>query len=142
MELSADVVALSFTEGDIFFFEPGCPIGVAGHMHICIKKHDTILLLSTCSSKIDTALKLAQLRGYPIDTYPIFLGNKTNKFRDSQTYVNCNDIVEIGASDFYRMISDGKVRRLSGKMSEEELAIVANGVRKSTVVEGRIKELF
>lgn len=87
-------------------------------------------------------MKLAEVRGYPIDTYPIFPSNKTNKFRDSQTYVNCNDIIEIGAAEFYRMISEGKVSRLSGKMSEEELAIVANGVRKSPLVEGRIKELF
>lgn len=142
MDLPAEVIALAFQEGDIFFFEKNCPIGIPEHMHVCIRKHNTILLLSTCSSQIDTSIKIAQRRGYPAATYPVFNADNTNKFEKSETYVNCNEVVEVEADVFQNYISTGKIHLLKGKMDTTALDKIADGIRQSTVIEGKYKDMF
>lgn len=142
MDLPAEVIALAFQEGDIFFFEKNCPIGIPDHMHVCIRKQNTILLLSTCSSQIDTSIKIAQRRGYPEATYPVFKADNTNKFEKSETYINCNEVVEVEADVFQNYISAGKIHLLKGKMDKPALDKIAEGIRQSTVIEGKYKDLF
>ena len=59
MELPANLFGSVAEEGDIYFFTSDCPVGIADHMHVCVKHADKIILLSTCSSKIDTAMRTA-----------------------------------------------------------------------------------
>lgn len=42
MELPNDLLAQSVEEGKIYFFRDTCPIGVKGHMHVCIKIHEKV----------------------------------------------------------------------------------------------------
>lgn len=58
------------------------------------------------------------------------------------TYVNCNTIIEVSVSEFGRLIKEGKVYRLSGRIDELGLSLIANGVKLSPEVERRIKDLF
>lgn len=129
-------------EGEKYFFTTDCPIGIQEHIHICIKRQGKILLFSTCSSQTDTAFRLAKLKGFDMNTFPVFTKNKVNKFSKEQTYVNCNHVFEISESAFGKLIKDGKVHRLSGTIDALGLQLIANGVKLSTEVERRIKDLF
>lgn len=142
MELPVALMAESVGEGNIYFFTEECPIGVAGHMHVCIKKADEVLIFSTCSSRIDTAFRLAQLRGWDLNTFPVLKKDVVNKFTKDLTYLNCNNVIRCGLGDFSRMLKDGKVRRLDGDLTESDLELVAKGVKLSTIVPENIKKLF
>ena len=142
MDLPVALMADSVSEGNIYFFSEECPIGVAGHMHVCIKKADEVLILSTCSSQIDTAFRLAQLRGWDMNTFPVLKKDDVNKFTKELTYLNCNNVIRCGLGEFSRMLRDGKVHRLDDNLTESDLKLVAKGVKLSTIVPENIKKLF
>lgn len=142
MELPGNLLGAIVGEGEKYFFTVDCPIGVQEHIHICIKRHNKILLFSTCSSQTDTAFRLAKLRGLDLNTFPVFTRNNVNKFQRDMTYVNCNNVIEVSEAEFGQLIKDGKVHRLEGKLDEYSMALIANGVRLSPDVERRIKDLF
>ena len=99
-------------------------------------------MFSTCSSQIDTAIRVAMLRGYDINIFPVLLKNDTNKFRKPQTYINCNNVIEISSSDFGDLIKTGKIRKLDGVIDYSEMQLIAKGVKLSPDVPLRIKKLF
>jgi len=142
MELPGSLLGAVVGEGEKYFFTVDCPIGVQEHIHICIKRHNKILLFSTCSSQTDTAFRLAKLRGLDLSTFPVFTRNEVNKFQRDMTYVNCNNVIEVSEAEFGQLIKDGKVHRLDGKLDELSMALIANGVKLSPDVERRIKDLF
>lgn len=142
MELPKSLLGAVVGEGEKYFFTVDCPIGVQEHIHICIKRHNKILLFSTCSSQTDTAFRLAKLRGFDLNTFPVFTRNEVNKFQRDMTYVNCNNVIEVSEAEFGQLIKDGKVHRLDGKLDELSMALIANGVKLSPDVERRIKDLF
>lgn len=76
-------------EGNIYFFEKNASFGVPGHMHVCVKRADRVLLFSTCSSQIQTARSLSQRFGWDINTFPVYAANPgTNQFKEAQTYIS------------------------------------------------------
>ena len=142
MELPESLLGAVVGEGEKYFFTVDCPIGVQEHIHIYIKRHNKILLFSTCSSQTDTAFRLAKLRGFDLNTFPVFTRNEVNKFQRDMTYVNCNNVIEVSEAEFGQLIKDGQVHRLDGKLDELSMALIANGVKLSPDVERRIKDLF
>ena len=142
MDIPAGLVGAAVGEGEKYFFTVDCPIGIQEHIHICIKRHNRILLFSTCSSKTDTAFRLAQLRGLDVNTFPMFTKNDVNKFQREITYVNCNNVIEISEAEFGQLIKDGKVHRLEGTLDDLSMQLIANGVKLSKDVARRIKDLF
>jgi hypothetical protein len=142
MELPDSLLGTVVGEGEEYFFTSDCPIGVQEHIHICIKRNDRLLFFSTCSSQTDTAFRLAKLKQLDMNTFPIITRNDVNKFQKDMTYVNCNTIIEVSVSEFGRLIKEGKVYRLSGRIDELGLSLIANGVKLSPEVERRIKDLF
>ena len=142
MDIPGSLMGAVVGEGEKYFFTVDCPIGVQEHIHICIKRHNKVLLFSTCSSQIDTALRLAMLRGLDMNTFPMFTRNDVNKFQRDITYVNCNNVIEVSETFFGQLIKDGKVHRLDGKMDGQSMGLIANGVKLSKDVPGRIKDLF
>lgn len=142
MDIPSSLVGSTVNEGEKYFFTVDCPIGIREHIHICIKRNDRILLFSTCSSRTDTAYRLAILRGQDLNTFPVYPKNKVNKFQKEHTYVNCNSVIEISETEFGKLIKEGKVHKLDGIIDEQGLSLIANGVKLSTDVERRIKDLF
>ena len=142
MELPGSLIGTAVGEGEKYFFTVDCPIGVQDHIHICIKRHNKILLFSTCSSQTDTAFRLAQLRGLDLNTFPVFTKNDVNKFQRDMTYINCNNVFEVTEAEFGQLIKDKKVYRLDGRLDEQSMLLIANGVKLSKDVPGRIKDLF
>lgn len=142
MDLPSSLMGAVVGEGEKYFFTVDCPIGVQEHIHICIKRHNKILLFSTSSSQTDTAFRLAQLRGLDLNTFPVFTRNEVNKFQRDLTYVNCNKVIEISETAFGQLIKDGKVHRLDGKLDQQSMQLIAGGVKLSKDVPGRIKDLF
>lgn len=142
MELPGSLLGAVVGEGEKYFFTVDCPIGIQEHIHICIKRHNKVLLFSTCSSQTDTAFRLAKLRGLDLNTFPVFTRNEVNKFQRDMTYVNCNNVIEVSEAEFGQLIKDGKVHRLDGKLDELSMTLIANGVKLSPDVERRIKDLF
>lgn len=72
MELPEVLLGAVVGEGEKYFFSVDCPIGIQEHIHICIKRNNKILLFSTCSSQTDTAFRLAKLKGFDMNTFPVF----------------------------------------------------------------------
>lgn len=142
MDIPIELVGAVVGEGEKYFFTVDCPIGIQDHIHICIKRNNKILLFSTCSSQTDTAFRLAKLKGLDLNTFPVFPKNDTNKFTKEQTYINCNNVIEISENEFGRLIKDGKVHRLDGRIDELGLQLIGQGVKLSPEVEDRIKDLF
>ena len=142
MELPISLLSSAADEGDIFFFTSDCPVGIADHLHICIKHADQIVLMSTCSSQIDTAFRMAKLQGYDMNTFPVFTQNKDNQFRKPQTYVNCNKVIELSDDEFGNLLKRGKIHKLDGHIDKNGLDIIAKGIILSPDIERRIKRLF
>lgn len=142
MDLPSALMGAVVGEGEKYFFTVDCPIGVQEHIHICIKRNNKILLFSTCSSQTDTAFRIAKLKGLDLNTFPILMRNDENQFQRDMTYVNCNNVIEISEGEFGKLIKDGKVHRLSGRIDELGMLLIANGVKLSPEVERRIKDLF
>lgn len=142
MDIPSGILGSIVEEGDKYFFSVDCPIGIQDHIHICIKRGNRILFFSTCSSQTDTAFRQAKLRGLDLNTFPVFPKNDVNKFQREQTYVNCNNVIEISESEFGKLIKSGKVHKLSGRIDELGLALIANGVKLSPDVSRNIKALF
>lgn len=142
MEIPDSLVGAVVGEGEKYFFTVDCPIGIQEHIHICIKRKNKILLFSTCSSQTDTAFRLAILKGWDMNTFPVFPKNKVNQFTKEQTYVNCNNVIEISETEFGKLLKEKKAHRLNGVIDQLGLQLIANGVRLSTQVERRIKDLF
>ena len=142
MDIPSSLIGATATEGEIYFFTNDCPIGVKEHIHICIKHKGKILLFSTCSSQTDTAFRLALLKGWNMNTFPVFTKNGTNKFKKEQTYVDCNHVLEISESEFGKLLKDKKIHLLDGTIDSLGLQLIANGIKLSTEVERRIKDLF
>lgn len=142
MDLPGDLLGAVVGEGEKYFFTVDCPIGVPEHIHICIKRRNKILLFSTCSSQIDTAFRIAQIRGLDLNTFPVFTKNDVNKFQKDMTYVNCNNVIEVGEVAFGQLIKEGKIHRLDGVLDDLSMDLIAKGVKLSPDVERRIKDLF
>jgi len=130
-------------EGNIYFFEKDASFGVPNHMHVCIKRAGRLLFFAVCSSQINTARELSRRLGWDINTFPVYAANeKTNKFRESLTYVNCNRCYDIPVSDFVDLMKKGEVRLLQGVFTETDLQLITKGVLYSTQVTRDVKKLF
>lgn len=72
MKLPSSLISSTIEENKIYYFTARSPIGIRDHMHICIRKHDKLLLFSTCTSQMDTVYKLAMLQKQDMSTFPCF----------------------------------------------------------------------
>lgn len=129
-------------EGDKYFFAADCPIGIKEHIHICICRKSGVLLLNTCSSQMDTSIRIARLKGYDVNTFPVLKRDDVNKFRKAFTYVNCNDVVETTEQEFKELLKQGKIHKLSGVIDEQWMSLIRDGLRLSTQIERRVKDLL
>ncbi len=133
----------SVSEGRVYFFSKDCPVGIRGHMHVCIKHHDEYLVFSTCSSQVTSAVKLARIRGYNVNTYPVIAPSKENGF-DELTYINCNQVWILTEKEFGYLYKTCKIvnTRGNGNIDAVGMALIANGIKLSTEIADEIKELF
>ncbi len=142
MELPESLIEGSIEEQHIYFFTDKAPIGIPNHMHVCIKVKDKLLLFSTCASQTDTVFRLAQLKGWDVNTFPCFKKSTDNLFDRELTFINCNNIITCTKKDFTKMLSNGSVVSLEGRLTDNDMKLVAQGVKKSITVPKEIKELF
>lgn len=143
MDLPKNLYGSVVQEGDIYFFTPDCPVGIANHMHVCVRHHNKILLLTACSSQTDTAIRLATIRKWDINTFPVFMNDKENQFT-KPTYIDCNNLVELTEEEFSEYRDKGYIirSRNDGHINEQGLQIIAQGIKLSTQIEDEIKDLF
>ena len=142
MNLPGALLEKSVEEGKVYFFRDTCPIGVKGHMHICIKIHDKVYVFSSCTSQMATIRRHAALTGISLDTYPCFAKNDINKFDADYTFVNCNDVIECTAEEFTQYLADQTVIPLEGIIDANGMAAIANGIKLSKTVAKEIQDLF
>lgn len=141
MDFPSDFIGSRISEGQVVWFTEKCPIGVPEHMHVCFKHKDKVILLSTCSSKTDTSIRLAKIRNWDINTFPIFTPNDTNKFT-KQTYINCNKVIELTDEKFGEYVKEGFIELRDGVIDELGLSLITNGIKLSTEVTDEIKEML
>ncbi len=142
MELPSSLISSTIEENKIYYFTARSPIGIPDHMHICIRKHDKLLLFSTCTSQMDTVYRLALLKKQDMSTFPCFKKDSTNLFERDYTFVNCNNIISCPQEDFIHHLQNKVIIPLDGVMSDEAMQMIADGVKKSKTVVQEIKDLF
>lgn len=142
MELPNILLEQSVEEGKLYFFRNDCPIGIKGHMHICIKIHDRIYIFSSCTSQMDTIRRYAALTGISLDTYPCFPKNDVNKFDEALTFVNCNDVYECSAEEFSSYLEAKSVIPFDGVIDADGMSAIARGIKLSKTVAKEIQDLF
>lgn len=141
MEIPASLLGAIATEGEIFFFEKGCPVGIENHPHILVRHNGNYLFLNTCSSSLDTAIRLARIRRWNNRTYPVITKSAENKFmRDS--YVNCNEFVELTEDEFGNLTRLGLIHREvgGGTIPEADMVRIREGIDLSVNISDEDKD--
>lgn len=141
MEIPASLHGAITSEGEIYFFEKGCPVGIENHPHILVRHKGNYLFLNTCSSSLDTAIRLAKIRHWNERTYPVLTKNSTNKLmRDS--YINCNEFVELTEQEFGKLIKQRLIHRDvgGGTISEKEMQLIRQGIDLSINISDEDKD--
>lgn len=140
MEIPASLHGAVATEGEIFF-EKGCPVGIENHPHILVRHNGDFLFLNACSSSLDTAIRLAKIRKWDDKTYPVITKSSVNKLmRDS--YVNCNEFVELTEEEFGNLTLQGYIHREvgGGTISEVDMIRIRNGIDLSINISDEDKD--
>lgn len=141
MEFPASLLGAVATEGEIFFFEKGCPVGIENHPHILVRHNGNYLFLNTCSSSLDTAIRLARIRRWDNRTYPVIFKSAVNKLmRDS--YVNCNEFVELTEDEFGNLTRQGLIHREvgGGTITEADMIRIREGIDLSVNISDEDKD--
>ena len=141
MEIPASLLGAVATEGEIFFFEKGCPVGIENHPHILVRHNGNYLFLNTCSSSLDTAIRLARIRRWDNRTYPVIFKSAVNKLmRD--TYVNCNEFVELTEDEFGNLTRRGLILREvgGGTIPEADMIRIREGIDLSINISDEDKD--
>ena len=141
MEIPASLLGAVATEGEIFFFEKGCPVGIENHPHILVRHNGNYLFLNTCSSSLDTAIRLARIRRWDNRTYPVIFKSAVNKLmRD--TYVNCNEFVELTEDEFGNLTRQGLIHREvgGGTITEADMIRIREGIDLSVNISDEDKD--
>ena len=141
MEIPASLLGAVATEGEIFFFEKGCPVGIENHPHILVRHNGNYLFLNTCSSSLDTAIRLARIRRWDNRTYPVISKSAVNKLmRD--TYVNCNEFVELTEDEFGNLTRQGLIHREvgGGTITEADMIRIREGIDLSINISDEDKD--
>lgn len=143
MDIPLSLLGASATEGVVYYFSPECPVGIPDHRHICIKHNGRYILFSTCSSQIGTAQRLAKLRNWNQNTYPVISPSATNGF-SKDTYIDCNNYIELSEAEFADLMHQRKIIIDShgGRLTDKEMQSIVNGIRLSVVIPDEIKALF
>ena len=141
MEIPASLLGAVATEGEIFFFEKGCPVGIENHPHVLVRHNGNYLFLNTCSSSLDTAIRLARIRRWDNRTYPVISKSAVNKLmRDS--YVNCNEFVELTEDEFGNLTRRGLILREvgGGTIPESDMIRIREGIDLSINISDEDKD--
>ena len=141
MEIPASLLGAVATEGEIFFFEKGCPVGIENHPHVLVRHNGNYLFLNTCSSSLDTAIRLARIRRWDNRTYPVISKSAVNKLmRDS--YVNCNEFVELTEDEFGNLTRQGLIHREvgGGTITEADMIRIREGIDLSVNISDEDKD--
>ena len=142
MELPNDLLAQSVEEGKIYFFRDTCPIGVKGHMHVCIKIHEKVYIFSSCTTQMATVRRRTALMGISLETYPCFKKDEVNKFDADLTFINCNEVYECTNDEFSGYLANQSVIPFDGVIDADGMAAIAKGVKLSKTVAKEIQDLF
>lgn len=141
MDIPASLIGAVASEGDIYFFEKGCPVGIENHPHVLVRHNGNYLFLNTCSSSLDTAIRLAKIRHWDDRTYPVLTKSSTNKLvRDS--YVNCNEFVELTEQEFGQLTRKGLIHQDvgGGTIAAADMARIRQGIDLSVNISDEDKD--
>ena len=75
------------------------------------------------------------------NTIPCLSPNAGNGFR-TLTFVNCNQVYEYDSDAFLKELSGGRVKKMEGRLTAEEMLMLVKGIRLSRTVSDAIKKLF
>lgn len=141
MDLPLELLGQVVQEGEIYWFHEGCPKGVLGHRHVCVRHKGQVLVFGACSSKTSTALRLAEVKHEDMNTYPMFVPSATNGLKQI-TYVDCNKVFVVTEEEFSEWQANAYIERANGVMAEQEMKLLVKGVLLSTQVAEETKDLF
>ncbi len=142
MDIPVSAFGATVSEGKMYFFKSDCPVGVSDHIHVCIKRGNTVFLFATGSSQVEKAIQRAKVLNFDLNTYPVFPSDGTNMLKKDQTYIDCNNPVELSHEEFSNLLNNNKIYELPGHFDANSVAIIIKGVKCSKIVEQRIKDML
>lgn len=141
MDIPVELFGQVVEDGEIYWFNKGCPVGVLGHRHVCVRHKGKVLVFGTCSSKIQTAIRYAQYKHESMDLYPMFSPSATNALTEI-TYVDCNKVFTVTEEEFGEWQAKSYIKKDKGTLGEFEMQLLVKGVLLSTQVAEETKDLF
>ena len=72
----------------------------------------------------------------------VFPSDGTNMLKKDQTYIDCNNPVELSHEEFSNLLNNNKIYELPGHFDANSVAIIIKGVKCSKIVEQRIKDML
>lgn len=142
MDLPEALLLQGVQEGRVYFFSADSPVGIGGHLHICVRKGDRFIMFVVCTSQMSTISRLIQLKRMEAATFPCFKKDDINKFDEEFTFINCNVVYECSNAAFVKSLSEKKIIPLDGYIDSSGMAQIVNGLLMSRTITEEIKKLF
>lgn len=128
-------------EKEIYYFKKDCPIGIPGHMHVCIKKGGKLFFFVVVSSQWQKIPLRIQALGLIDSTLPVFMPNVVNNFKDI-SFVDCNNPIEISQERLEELMKLHYIVTMEKQsfLTEYEFAQVLKGIEDSNLVPQNVKD--
>lgn len=140
MKVPSEVFISAISEKKVYYFSSTKLNTNVPHHYVCIKRSDDdILILTVCTSKLNTIQKFVDSRGLPYETLVwISPADKENPFT-TDTYVNCNESFTYTVEEFKNRYDDESISH-SGEISEAHYVQILTGLHSSPLIDGETKE--
>lgn len=114
MDLPEALLLQGVQEGKVYYFSADSPVGIGGHLHVCVRKEDRFIVFVVCTSQMSTISRLIQLKRMEAATFPCLKKDNINKFDEEFTFINCNVVYECSHAVFVKSLSEKKIIPLEG----------------------------
>ena len=142
MEIPSDVFLQgSIEQGVIYYFQESSFVSDDSHFFVVLNrnpKQETYIYFVNATSKVDKAYKRITDQRLPNETLVQVEPNEFSEFTVLSVF-DCNSVTKKHVAELKKLIDSGTLT-IRGKVSDEILAKLKSAVKKSPLVEKRIKK--
>jgi hypothetical protein len=141
--ISAKVVASTIESGSVYVFVDNKFVNPTPHYFVVLNPNplDSIVIVFVyATSKVEKRKNRAKRLSFPVDTI-VEVTPKECSFLDHISVFDCNDPRIQSSEALFEKIQNGFFHHI-GRVTNEVLEKLRNGVEKSTVVSAEIKKLI
>lgn len=144
MELPSDVIIkASIKQGVIYYFQENSFKSDEPHYFVVLNRNgseDNFIYLVNATSQIDKALMRIKIQKLPSETLVILEPSDCPVLTKKSAF-DCNSLTKKHIKELIRLV-DEKILHLKGEMPSEHVMKILEGIKKSTLVENRVKRII